>query len=157
MVSALQFAHWQWIALALSTPVVFYGGAGFHRIAWRSARHGLATMDTLISLGTLAAWGWSAAVVVGGIAADTYFEVAAAVTTLILLGRYLEVRAKGRASEAIRSLLELGAKDAVRLRDGREELVPVAELAVGDVFLVRPGETIATDGVVVDGESAVDG
>ena len=156
MVSALQFADWEWVAFALSTPVVFYGGLGFHRLAWRSARHGLATMDTLISLGTLAAWTWSTVVLVGGISADTYFEVAAAVTTLILLGRYLEVRAKGRASQAIRALLELGAKDALVVRGGREELVPVSELEVGDVFVVRPGEKIATDGVVVEGESAVD-
>ena len=125
MVSALRFADWEWVAFALSTPVVFYGGLGFHRLAWRSARHGLATMDTLISLGTLAAWTWSTVVLVGGISADTYFEVAAAVTTLILLGRYLEVRAKGRASQAIRALLELGAKDALVIRRGREELVPV--------------------------------
>jgi Cu+-exporting ATPase len=156
MVAALQFADWEWVAFALSTPVVFYGGLGFHRLALRSARHRLATMDTLISLGTLAAWTWSTVILVAGISADTYFEVAAAVTTLILLGRYLEVRAKGRASQAIRALLELGAKDALVVRGGREELVPVSELEVGDVFVVRPGEKIATDGVVIEGESAVD-
>ena len=112
MVSPLRFAGWEWVALALSTPVVFYSGSGFHLGALRSARHGAATMDTLISLGTLAAWVWSTVVLVGGIATDTYFEVAAVVTTLILLGRYLEARAKGRSSEAIRKLLELGAKEA---------------------------------------------
>ncbi len=156
MLSALQFTDWEWAAFALSTPVVFYGGIGFHRRAWRSARHGLATMDTLISIGTLAAWAWSTVVLVGRMPADTYFEVAATVTTLILLGRYLELRAKGRASQAIRALLELGAKDAVLVRDGRETPVPVEELQVGDVFVVRPGQKIATDGVVVEGESAVD-
>jgi Cu+-exporting ATPase len=156
MWGALQFPDWQWAALALSTPVVFYGGAGFHLLAWRSARHGIATMDTLISLGTLAAWTWSSVVLVLGLSADTYFEVAATVTTLILLGRYLEVRAKRRASAAIRSLVELGAKEATRLREGREELVPVDALAAGDLFVVRPGEKIATDGEVVDGSSTVD-
>ncbi len=156
MVASLQFTDWEWVAFALSTPVVLYGGLGFHRLAWRSARHGLATMDTLVSLGTLAAWIWSTVVLVGGISAGTYFDVAAAVTTLVLLGRYLEVRAKGRASQAIRALLELGAKDALVVREGREVLVPVGELQVGDVFVVRPGEKIATDGVVIEGESAVD-
>jgi P-type Cu+ transporter len=156
MVGALQFADWQWAALALSTPVVFYSGSGFHRVALRSARHRAATMDTLISLGTLAAWGWSTVVVVGGFDADTYFEVAAAATTLILLGRYLEGRAKRSASSAIRALAELGAKDAVVLRDGTEVAVPAGELQVGDLFVVRPGEKIATDGVVVEGESDVD-
>jgi Cu+-exporting ATPase len=156
MVSALQFAGWEWVAFALATPVVFYSGAGFHRAALRSARHLAAGMDTLISLGTLAAWSWSTVVLVGSLDADVYFEVAAVVTTLIVLGRYLEARAKRRSSQAIRALLELGAKEARVLRDGREELVPVADLAVGDTFVVRPGETIATDGVVVRGESAVD-
>ncbi len=156
MVPALELSGWEWVALALSTPVVFYAGLGFHRLAWRSARHGAATMDTLISLGTLAAWAWSTVVLVGGIDADTYFEVAAAVTTLVLLGRYLEVRAKGRASDAIRRLLELGAREAVVLADGREEQVPAGELRVGDVFVVRPGEKVATDGLVLEGESAVD-
>jgi Cu+-exporting ATPase len=157
MVPALRFADWQWMALALSTPVVFYAGGRFHRAALASARHAAATMDTLISVGTLAAWLWSVVVLAGGIHADTYFEVASVVTTLILLGRYLEARAKRSSSAAIRRLLELGAKEARVLRDdGSEELVPVAELQVGDVFLVRPGEKIATDGVVVEGESAVD-
>jgi Cu+-exporting ATPase len=156
MVSALRFADWEWVALALTTPVVFYAGIGFHRVAVKSARHLTATMDTLISLGTIAAWLWSTVVLVGGLRTDTYFEVAAVVTTLILLGRYLEARAKGRSSEAIRKLLELGAKEARVLRDGAEVLVPVSELAVGELFVVRPGEKIATDGVVVEGESAID-
>src|SRR5262245_46226910 len=113
-------------------------------------------MATLISVGTIAAWLWSTVVLVAGLDTDTYFEVAAVVTTLIVLGRFLEARAKGRSSDAIKKLLQLGAKDARVLRDGREELVPVDQLQVGDRFLVRPGEKIATDGVVVDGESAVD-
>jgi Cu+-exporting ATPase len=156
MVSPLRFPDWQWVAFALSTPVVFYAGAGFHRAALANARHLAASMDTLISLGTLAAWLWSTVVLVGGIATDTYFEVAAVVTTLILLGRYLEARAKGRSSEAVRKLLELGAKEARLLRDGTEVLVPIAELQVGDLFVVRPGEKIATDGVVIEGASALD-
>jgi len=113
-------------------------------------------MDTLISLGTLAAWTWSTVVLLGSIGEDTYFEVAAVITTLILLGRFLEARAKGRSSEAIRRLLELGAKDARVLRDGVETLIPVAELKVDDLFVVRPGEKVATDGIVVEGESALD-
>ena len=156
MVPPLRFSGWEWVALALSTPVVFWSGIGFHRVAVKSARHFAATMDTLISIGTLAAWLWSTIVLVAGLDADTYFEVAAVITTLILLGRYLEARAKGRSSEAIRKLLELGAKEARLLRDGEEMLVPVAELRVGDLFVVRPGEKVATDGVVVEGESAVD-
>ena len=124
MVPTVQFAGWEWLALALSTPVVFYSGFAFHRAAFRSARHRAATMDTLISLGTLAAWLWSAVVLVGGIDGDVYFEVAAAVTTLILLGRYLEAGARRRSSAAIRKLLELGAKDARVVRDGEEVLVP---------------------------------
>jgi P-type Cu+ transporter len=156
MVPQLQFADWEWLALVLSAPVVFYVGLGFHRAALRNARHLAASMDTLISIGTVAAWAWSAVVLAAGLDADTYFEVAAVVTTLIVLGRYLEARAKRRSSEAIRKLLELGAREARVLRDGREELVPIAALRVGDLFVVRPGERIATDGVVVEGESAVD-
>jgi Cu+-exporting ATPase len=156
MVPALQFTGWEWVALGLSTPVVFVGGIGFHRRALMSARHGAATMDTLISLGTLAAWGWSAAVLVFSLDTGTYFEVASAVTTLILLGRYLEGRAKSRASSAIRSLLERGAKEATLLREGRELRVPAAELSVDDHFLVRPGETVAADGIVLEGASSVD-
>jgi Cu+-exporting ATPase len=156
MVPPLRFNGWEWLALALATPVVFWCGAGFHRAALLNARHGAATMDTLISVGTLAAWTWSAVVLVGGIDAHTYFEVGAVITTLILLGRWLELRARGRSSEAIRALLELGAKDARVLRDGGEVLVPVGELAVGDLFVVRPGEKVATDGTVVEGSSAID-
>ncbi len=156
MVPSLQFAGWEWLALVLSTPVVVYCGAGFHRAAWTSARHAAATMDTLISMGTLAAWLWSTVVLIGDIATDTYFEVAAVITTLILLGRYLEAQAKSRSSEAIRKLLELGAKEARVLRDGVEVLVPAGELRVGDLIVVRPGEKIATDGVVEEGASAVD-
>ena len=156
MVPPLQFDGWEWLALVLSTPVVFWCGSGFHRAAVRSARHFAASMDTLISMGTLAAWIWSTVVLVAGLDADTYFEAAAVITTLILLGRWLESRAKSRSSEAVRKLLEVGAKEARALRGGVEVLVPVAELHVDDVFVVRPGEKIATDGVVVDGESAVD-
>ena len=156
MLSPLQFAGWEWVALVLSTPVVFYSGIGFHRVALKTARHFAATMDTLISLGTLAAWSWSTVVLVGGLGIDTYFEVAAVVTTLILLGRYLEAHAKGRSSEAIRKLLELGVKEAHVLRAGEEILVPIDQLQIDDLFVVRPGEKIATDGVVVEGESALD-
>ena len=156
MVPPLQFPDWEWVALVLATPVVFWSGIGFHRAAIKAARHAAASMDTLISMGTLAAWLWSTTVLVFGLDAETYFELATAFTTFILLGRYLEARAKGRSSEAIRKLLELGAKDARLLREGEESLVPVADLQVGDLFVVRPGEKIATDGVVVEGESAVD-
>jgi P-type Cu+ transporter len=156
MVPRLQFDGWEWVALALATPVVFYSGLGFHQAALKSARHFAATMDTLISLGTIAAWLWSTVVLFGGLDTDTYFEVAAVVTTLIVLGRFLEARAKGRSSEAIKKLLQLGAKEARVLRDGQEFLTPVDQLQVGDRFVVRPGDKIATDGVVVEGESAVD-
>jgi len=156
MVPPLQFSGWEWLAFVLSTPVVFYAGLGFHGAALKSARHVEATMDTLISIGTLAAWAWSTVVLFGELTEGTYFEVAGVTTTLILLGRHLEARAKGRSSEAIRKLLALGAKDARVLRDGVETLVPIAELQVGDLFVVRPGEKIATDGVVVEGESALD-
>jgi Cu+-exporting ATPase len=156
MVPSLQFSDWEWVALALATPVVFWCGAGFHRAALNAARHRAASMDTLISMGTLASWTWSVVVLVAALDADTYFELATAFTTFILLGRYLEVRAKGRSSAAIRRLLELGAKEARVLRDGTEVLVPAASVKTGDLFVVRPGEKIATDGVVVSGESAVD-
>ena len=156
MVAPLQFEGWEWIALALATPVVFWAGFGFHRAALVNARHRAVTMDTLISIGTLAAWGWSVAALVIVDDADVYFEVAAVITTLILLGRYLEARARSRSSAAIRSLLELGAKEARLLRDGVEVSVPIGELVVGDLFVVRPGEKVATDGVVVEGDSAVD-
>ena len=155
MLPPLQFDGWEWLALALATPVVFWAGLDFHRAALANARHLAATMDTLISIGTLAAWAWSvvALVAVGG---DTYFEVAGVITTLILLGRFLEARARRRSGAAIRALLELGAKDARVLRDGVEVAVPIEALAVGDLFVVRPGEKIATDGIVVEGSSAVD-
>jgi Cu+-exporting ATPase len=156
MTPPLQFGGWEWLALALSTPVVFISGIGFHRVALKSARHLAATMDTLISIGTIAAWLWSTVVLVGSIATDTYFEVATVVTTLIVLGRYLEARARSRSSEAIRKLLELGAKEAHLLRDGEEMVVPISELQPGDLFVVRPGEKVATDGVVIEGESAID-
>jgi Cu+-exporting ATPase len=156
MVPAFEFSGWEWAALAFSTPVVFWCGAGFHRAALQAARHDAATMDTLISIGTLAAWLWSTVVVVGRLDADTYFEVAAVITTLVLLGRYLEARAKRRSGEAIRTLLELGAKEARVLRDGREVAVPIEGVAVGDLLIVRPGEKIPTDGEVVEGESAID-
>jgi Cu+-exporting ATPase len=156
MLPPLQFDGWEWLALALATPVVLWAGLGFHRAAFLNARHGAATMDTLISIGTLAALAWSLVALVALEDAHTYFEVAAVITTLILLGRYLETRARRRSSAAIRALLELGAKEARVLRDGVEVVVPVDELRPGDVFVVRPGEKIATDGVVEDGASAVD-
>src|SRR5215211_1792150 len=156
MVSPLQFEGWEWVALALSTPVVLFAGLPFHRAAIRNLRHGAATMDTLVSLGTLAAWIWSTVVVLGSLSAHTYFEVAAVITTLVLLGRWLERRGRRRSGYAIRSLLELGAKEARVLRDGAEVAVPADALAVGDRFVVRPGERIATDGVVEEGRAAVD-
>ena len=156
MVPFARFVGWQWLAFALATPVVFYSGAGFHLAALKNLRHYAASMDTLVSLGTLAAWGWSTVVLVAAVDASTYFEAAAVITSLILLGRFLEARAKRRSGEAIRSLLALGAKEARLLRDGDEVVVAVADVAVGDVFVVRPGEKIATDGVVEDGASAVD-
>jgi Cu+-exporting ATPase len=156
MVPAAQFGGWEWLALALATPVVFWSGWPFHRAAALNARHAVATMDTLISLGTLAAWTWSTVVLVGGLDADVYFEVAAAITALILLGRFFEARAKRRSGEAIRKLLELGAKQARVLRGGEEVVVPIEALRVGDRFVVRPGERVATDGVVEEGGSALD-
>ena len=156
MAPAVEFRGWEWVALALATPVVLWGGWPFHRSAALSLRHHATGMDTLISLGTLAAWSWSLVVLVGGIDTDTYFEVGAVITTLIVLGRYLELRARHRSGAAIRALLELGAKEARVLRGDEEVLVPVAELRPGDLFVVRPGEKIATDGVVELGESAVD-
>ena len=156
MVPPLQFSGWEVIAFVLATPVVLWAGWPFQRAAARSLRHRAATMDTLISLGTLAAWAWSTIVVAAFPDEHTYFEVAAVITTLILLGRFLEARARRRSSAAIRALLELGAKEARVLRGGAEILVPVGELRVGDRFVVRPGEKIATDGIVEEGESAVD-
>ena len=156
MIPPLRFERWQWVAGALATPVVFWSAWPFHSGAFRNLRHRSASMDTLISIGTLAAWAWSTVVLVGGLDADTYFEVGAVITTLILLGRFLEARAKRRSGAAIRALLELGAKEARVLRDGAETVVPIGELVVGDRFVVRPGEKIATDGVVEEGTSAVD-
>ncbi|WP_327230369.1 heavy metal translocating P-type ATPase [Streptomyces murinus] len=175
MIPALQFDNWQWLSLTLAAPVVVWGGAPFHRAAWTNARHGAATMDTLVSVGTLAAFGWSLWALFFGHAGMTgmhdafrltvsrmdgastiYLEVASGVIALILLGRYLEARSKRRAGAALKALLELGAKDVAVLRDGREVRVPVSSLAVGDRFVVRPGEKVATDGTVVEGLSAVD-
>ncbi|MFB6955879.1 heavy metal translocating P-type ATPase [Streptomyces sp. NPDC056309] len=175
MVPALQFTNWQWLSLTLAAPVVVWGGLPFHRAALTNARHGAATMDTLVSIGTLAAFGWSLwALFLGDAgmpgmrhefrltvsrvdaASTIYLEVAAGVVAFILLGRYLEARSKRRAGAALRALLELGAKDVSVLRDGAETRIPVAALAVGDRFVVRPGEKIATDGAVVEGSSAVD-
>ena len=156
MIPPLQFQGWEWVSLPLATPVVLWGGWPFHRAALVNARHGAATMDTLISIGTLAAWSWSL-VALGFDAGELYFEVASVVTVLILLGRYFEARAKRRAGAAMKALLELGAKDvAVLGPDGEERRVPVEELRVGDLFVVRPGEKIATDGVVESGQSAID-
>ncbi|MFE0510944.1 heavy metal translocating P-type ATPase [Streptomyces sp. NPDC058964] len=175
MIPALQFDNWQWLSLTLAAPVVVWGGLPFHRAAWTNARHGAATMDTLVSVGTLAAFGWSLWALFFGDAgmpgmhdefrftvsrmdgaSTIYLEVAAGVVTLILLGRYLEARSKRRAGAALRALMELGAKDVAVLRGGGEVRVPVAALAVGDRFVVRPGEKIATDGTVIEGVSAVD-
>ncbi len=176
MVPPLQFRNWQWLSLQLATPVVLWAGWPFHRAAWTNLRHRTATMDTLVSLGTLAAWAWSVVALFFGDAGlsgmqmsfdlvpsrsasldHLYFEVAAVLTTFILAGRYFEARAKRRAGAALRALLELGAKDvAVLDADGRERRVPVEELRSGQRFVVRPGERIATDGVVDEGASAVD-
>jgi Cu+-exporting ATPase len=156
MVPPAQFSGWEWVALVLAVIVVLGAGWPFHRAAALNLRHRAATMDTLISLGTLAALVWSAIVLVAGLEADTYFEVGAVIVTLILLGRYFESRARRRSGDAIRKLLELGAKEARVLREGGEVLVQVAELQPGDRFVVRPGEKIATDGVVEEGESALD-
>ena len=179
MVMPWQFPGWQWVVLALTTPIVVWGGYPFHKAALNSARHGSSTMDTLVSIGTLAAYVWSAVAVVTGAAGPAtsgagaagpatsgtgaghvYFEVAAAVTVFLLAGRYAEAKAKRSAGAALQALLSLGAKDAVVLRDSggaeAEVRIPAAELRVGDVIVVRPGERVATDGVVVDGASALD-
>ncbi|HET9141785.1 HAD-IC family P-type ATPase, partial [Actinophytocola sp.] len=175
MVPALQFTYWQWLSLALAGPVVVWGAWPFHRAAWTNLRHGAATMDTLVSMGVAAAFGWSLyalflgtagmpgmvhefslTVQRGEAAGLIYLEVATGVTTAILAGRFFEARSKRRAGAALRALLELGAKDVAVLRDGVEHRVPIADLAVGEEFVVRPGEKVATDGVVVEGSSAVD-
>jgi P-type Cu+ transporter len=156
VVPPARFDGWEWLALALSAPVVLWAGWPFHRAAALNARHLTATMDTLISIGTLAALLWSTVVLIAGFDTGTYFEVGAVTTTLILLGRFFEARARRRSGEAIRKLLRLGAKEATVLRNGQEFAVPIEELRVGDLFVVRPGEKVATDGVVFDGASAVD-
>lgn len=175
MVPALQFDNWQWLCLTLAAPVVVWGGLPFHRAAWTNLRHGAATMDTLVCLGTLAAFGWSLwalffghagmpgmrhgfdlTVSRGGGSSAIYLEAAAGVTAFILLGRYLEARSKRKAGAALRALMDLGAKDVAVLRGGAEVRVPVGELRAGERFVVRPGEKIATDGTVVEGVSAVD-
>ncbi|MGX5182702.1 heavy metal translocating P-type ATPase [Streptomyces avermitilis] len=175
MIPALQFDNWQWLSLTLAAPVVVWGALPFHQAAFTNARHGAATMDTLVSVGTLAAFGWSVwalfwghagmpgmrhgfdfTVSRGNGASTIYLEVAAGVVAFILLGRYLEARSKRRAGAALHALMELGAKDVAVVRNGREVRVPVTRLTVGDRFVVRPGEKIATDGTVVEGDSAVD-
>ncbi|MFC8289526.1 heavy metal translocating P-type ATPase [Streptomyces sp. NPDC057242] len=175
MVPSLQFDNWQWLSLTLAAPVVVWGGLPFHRAAWANLRHGAATMDTLVSVGTLAAFGWSLRALFLGDAGTTgmrhgfdltadrsdassaiYLEVAAGVVAFILLGRYLEARAKRKAGAALRALMDLGAKDVAVLRGGAEVRIPVAGLRAGDLFVVRPGEKIATDGTVTEGASAVD-
>ncbi|GAC67044.1 heavy metal translocating P-type ATPase [Gordonia soli] len=175
MVPPWQFTYWQWLSLTLAAPVVVWGGLPFHRAAWVNLRHGATTMDTLVSVGTLAAFGWSLYALFLGTAgtpglrhgfdlipqrsdgtAHIYLEAAAGVTTFLLAGRYFEKRSKRRAGEALRALLDVGAKDVAVRRDGGEVRIPVGELVVGDEFVVRPGEKIATDGVIVSGASAVD-
>ena len=156
MVAALHFAGWQWLAFAMTTPVVLWGAWPFHRAAVANLRHGAATMDTLISVGVLAAYLWSTWTVFGEPSGHLYFEVAAVVTTFILAGRFFEARAKKQSGAALRALLDMGAKDVAVMRDGSETRIPVSELAVGDVFVVRPGEKVATDGVVTSGASAID-
>ena len=175
MVPAWQFDAWQWLSLTLAAPVVTWGAWPFHRAAWANLRHATATMDTLISIGVLAAFGWSLYALFWGTAgaigmthgfswtaergaggSQIYLEVAAGVTVFILAGRFFEARAKRRSGAALRALLELGAKDVAVLRDGSEVRIPIDELAVGDRFVVRPGEKVATDGVVTDGTSAID-
>ncbi len=175
MIPALQFTNWQWASLTLAAPVVVWGGWPFHRAAWLNLRHGTSTMDTLVSMGTLAAFAWSLYALFFGTAGEPgmthpfdltprredgsgaiYLEAAAGVTAFLLAGRYFETRAKRRAGDALRSLLELGAKEVAVLRGDREERIPIGQLAVGDRFVVRPGERVATDGEIESGTSAVD-
>ena len=178
MIPALQFPYWQWLCFALASPVVVWGAWPFHRAAWRSARHGAATMDTLISMGCLAAYLWSVWALFRGGAGlptytmtesivpslqrrttampDVYLEVAAALPVFILAGRWFEAKAKKSSGAALRALSTLGAKDVSLLRDGVESRVPIGQLGVGDEFVVRPGERIASDGLVITGSSAVD-
>jgi Cu+-exporting ATPase len=180
MIPALQFSNWQWLCFALASPVVFWGAWPFHRAALRSLRHGTATMDTLISMGCMAAYLWSAwALFFGGAGVpyynmseslipsldvglkytampNIYLEVAAAVPVFILAGRWFEAKAKRRSGEALRALMHMGAKDVSVVRNGVESRIPIGQLLVGDKFVVRPGERIATDGVVIEGASDVD-
>lgn len=175
MVPAWQFTYWQWASLALAAPVVVWGALPFHRAAWTNLRHGATTMDTLVSVGVLAAFGWSLWALFLGTAGEPgmthpfrisidrtdgasniYLEAAAGVTTFILAGRWLEHRSKRQSGAALRALMELGARDVAVLRDGREVRIPTDQLVVGDEFVVRPGEKVATDGEVVEGSSAID-
>ena len=175
MVPSLQFDGWQWLSLVLASPVITWGAWPFHKAAWANLRHRAATMDTLISIGTIAAFGWSLYALFFGEAgrlsmrhgfsirpergmgsSQIYLEVASGVTVFILAGRYFEARAKRRSGAALKALLELGAKDVGVIRDGMESRIPIEQLVVGDVFVVRPGEKIATDGIVADGTSAID-
>jgi len=175
MIPALQFTYWQWASLALAAPVIVWAGWPFHKAAWTNLKHGTATMDTLVSMGTSAAFLWSLYALFLGTAGmpgmkhpfefalarsdgagNIYLEAAAGVTMFILAGRYFEKRSKRQAGAALRALLDLGAKEVSVLRDGTEIKIPTSELAVGDEFVVRPGEKIATDGAVVSGTSAVD-
>ncbi|RVW02923.1 heavy metal translocating P-type ATPase [Rhodococcus xishaensis] len=175
MIPPLQFTNWQWLSLTLAAPVIVWGGLPFHRAAWTNLRHRTATMDTLISLGTTAAFAWSVYALFFGTAgtpglrhafeltinrmdgsANIYLEVAAGVITFVLAGRYFEAKSKRTAGAALRALLELGAKEVSVLRGGVESRIPADQLRVGDLFIVRPGEKVATDGVVVEGSSAVD-
>lgn len=175
MVPALQFTYWQWASLALAAPVILWAAFPFHKAAWTNLRHGAATMDTLVSVGTLSAFLWSLYALFLGTAGmpgmrhafelsiaptdgagNIYLEVAAGVTMFILSGRYFEKRSKRQAGAALRALMELGAKDVAVLRDGVEARIPIEQLAVGDEFVVRPGEKIATDGLILTGTSAVD-
>jgi Cu+-exporting ATPase len=175
MIPAIQFTNWQWLALTLAAPVAVWGAAPFHRAAWVNARHGATTMDTLISVGVLAAFGWSLYALFFGEAGmagmqmrftllsepgsgahEIYLEVAAAVTVFVLAGRYIEARAKRASGEALRALLHLGARDAAVLRGHTEVRIPIGQLVVGDRFVVRPGEKVATDGLIIEGASAID-
>ena len=188
MIRPLQFDGWQWVSLVLALPVALWGAAPFHRSAWRNARHRATTMDTLVSLGVIAAMSWSLWALIFGNAGEIgmkmnmslfprslsldssmsgmgmdhvvhdeiYLEVATTLVAFLLAGRYFEVRSRRRAGAALRSLLNLGAKEATLWRDGVERSIPIGALGVGEVFVVRPGETIATDGIVVEGQSAVD-
>ena len=175
MINTLQFTNWQWLTFTMAAPVVVWAAYPFHRAAWKNLRHGAATMDTLISIGTLAAFSWSVYALFWGEAgtpgmkmgftltlergagrSELYFEVACVVIVFILAGRYFEARAKRTSGAALRALLNMGAKDVAVLRDGNEVRIPIGELTVGDLFVVRPGEKVATDGIIEEGTSAID-